>query len=106
MAPPWFLVGGSIFPNTIGIVDATYPLTAPCTDTSGNSLAGFLNPADAEGMNVLRSAGDRPGKWWKPRGQLTLVRRGLFDVVDDNHVDRSLLQIELQAELLLEGGGE
>jgi hypothetical protein len=35
--------------DNVGIVDAVYPLSAPCDDVNGNPLAGYSNPSQCPG---------------------------------------------------------
>ncbi len=37
--------------DSLGVVDPTYPFSAPCTDANGNPIAGYSDPATCPGGN-------------------------------------------------------
>jgi hypothetical protein len=54
------LKAGAVYEHTflrehdnVGIVESTYPLSAPCTDINGNFLPGYSNPSACDGVVSL-----------------------------------------------------
>jgi hypothetical protein len=41
--------------DNLGVVDATYPLSAPCMDVNGNPLPGYSDPSACDGVVALQN---------------------------------------------------
>jgi len=46
--------------DNLGIVDPTYPLSAPCTDLNGNPLPGYSDPTACDGVVALQNPNYNP----------------------------------------------
>jgi hypothetical protein len=42
--------------DSLGVVDPTYPLSAPCDDDNGNPLPGYLSQSDCDGVTSFPNA--------------------------------------------------
>ncbi|MGA2166692.1 MAG: carboxypeptidase regulatory-like domain-containing protein [Terracidiphilus sp.] len=46
--------------DNLGIVESTYPLSAPCMDVNGNPLPGYSDPAACDGLVALQNPNYNP----------------------------------------------
>jgi len=74
--------------DSLGVVDPTYSLSAPCVDANGNPLAGYSNPSECPGGAAGRNPNylsvlapydfTRGGSYYKYFGHTDVKELGLF----------------------------
>ncbi len=79
--------------DSLGIVDSTYPLSAPCVDNNGNPLPGYASQSDCDGVTSFPN-----GNYLSVLAPYDLTRGG-SDYLFFGHTDVKELALYIEDEI-------